>query len=181
MPTVGAVGTAANGTAVIKGDSAPTVVPGADHHEIATFSYHVADRLLQRRGAIATMAISLGLHVLGWGGYALIHRPALALPLSALDGLGRALYLVSMVILLGECSQPQRAATDQMLAQMTVPGLARMVAQPVGGWLFDACGGRFLFAIDAVLCALAAGLLLARAGRLRVDDKEQHRGLRKSV
>jgi len=154
---------------------------GAVSQLAALPAYHVADRLLQRWGAIATMAISLGLHLLGWGGYALIPRPALALPLSVLDGLGRALYLVSMVILLGECSQPQRAATDQMLAQMTVPGLARMVAQPVGGWVFDAWGGRSLFAIDAVLCALAAGLLLARVGRLQVDDKEQHYGLRKSV
>jgi MFS family permease len=134
-------------------------------------AYHAADRLLQRWGAIATMATSLGLHALGWGGYALIPHPALAVPLVALQGCGRALYMVSMVILLGELVPPQRAATDQMLAQMTVPGLAQMVAQPVGGWIFDVWGGRFLFAIDAVVCALAAGLLLARAGQFQISKR----------
>ena len=129
-------------------------------------AYHAADWLLRRRGPVVTMAISFGLYVLSWGGYALIPHPSLALPLAALQGLGRALYLVSMVILLSELGMPERAATDQMLAQLTVPGLARMIAHPVSGWIFDTLGGRLLFVFDVALVLLTTGLLLARASRL---------------
>jgi PPP family 3-phenylpropionic acid transporter len=130
-------------------------------------AYYVADWLLRRWGSVVTMAISFGLYIFGWSGYALIPHPILALPLVALEGFGQALYLVSMVILLGELSLPERAATDQMLAQLTVPGLASMIAQPVSGWLFDRLGGRSLFAFDAVVVLLTAGLLLARANRFK--------------
>jgi PPP family 3-phenylpropionic acid transporter len=129
-------------------------------------AYYAADWLLRRWGSVAAMAISFGFYILGWGGYALIPRPALALPLMALQGFGQALYLVSMVILLGELGPPERAATDQMLAQLTVPGLASMIAQPVSGWLFDTLGGRSLFVFDAVVVLLTMGLLMARANWL---------------
>ncbi len=135
-------------------------------------AYRAADWLLQRRGPVVTMAISFGLYALSWGGYALIPHPSLALPLVALQGLGKALYLVSMVILLSELGIPERAATDQMLAQLTVPGLARMVAQPVSGWIYDAFGGRPLFVFDVALVLLTIGLLLARAGRLTAFGQE---------
>jgi len=135
-------------------------------------AYSAADWLLRRRGSVITMAISFSLYVLSWGGYALIPHPSLALPLVALQGMGRALYLVSMVILLGELGMPERAATDQMLAQLTVPGLARMIAQPVSGWLFDTLGGRALFLLDAVVVLVTIGLLLARRIRLKPDTKQ---------
>jgi PPP family 3-phenylpropionic acid transporter len=126
-------------------------------------AYYAADWLLRRWGSVAAMAISFGLYILGWGGYALISRPVLALPLAALEGFGQALYLVSMVILLSQLGLPERAATDQMLAQLTVPGLARMIAQPVSGWLFDTLGGRSLFVFDVAVVLSTMGLLLARA------------------
>jgi Na+/melibiose symporter-like transporter len=129
-------------------------------------AYYAADGLLRRWGAVSTMAISFGLYILGWGGYVLIPHPSLALPLVALQGFGQALYLVSMVILLGELGPPERAATDQMLAQLTVPGLAGMIAQPVSGWIFDVMGGRTLFVFDAVVVLLTTGFLLAHANRL---------------
>jgi len=135
-------------------------------------AYYAADWLLRRWGPVATMAISFGLYALGWGGYALISYPSLALPLAALEGFGQALYLVSMVILLGELSPPERAATDQMLAQLTVPGLASMIAQPVSGWLFDTLGGRTLFSFDAVVVLLTMGLLLARASQFKPVTKQ---------
>jgi PPP family 3-phenylpropionic acid transporter len=138
-------------------------------------AYYVADWLLRRWGSVVTMAISFGLYIFGWSGYALIPHPVLALPLVALEGFGQALYLVSMVILLGELSLPERAATDQMLAQLTVPGLASMIAQPVSGWLFDTLGGRSLFAFDALIVLLTTGLLLARANQLETASLSSHR------
>jgi MFS family permease len=115
------------------------------------------------------MSISLGLFSLCWGSYVLIASPFMALLLSALHGFGQALYLVSIVILLGEFSLPERATTDQVLAQLTVPGLATMIAQPVSGWLFDTLGGRTLFGLDAATALLAFGLLLFRRQRVAVQ------------
>ena len=131
-------------------------------------AYHAADRLLPQRGAAVTMVVSFGLFALSWGGYALIPQPGLALPLAAIQGFGQAFYTASMVILLGGLSLPERAATDQMLAQLTVPGVAGMMAQPVSGWIFDTLGARTLFALDALLLLLALGLLLSRRRALRM-------------
>lgn len=114
-------------------------------------AYFFADRLVRRLGAARTMAISFSLFALAWGGYAIIAEAVLALPLAILSGGANALYLVSMVVLFGELGLPARAATEQMLAQLTVPGLARLVAQPLSGWLFESFGARTLFALDAII------------------------------
>ncbi len=123
---------------------------------------YLADWLRQRHGPVITMAMGIGLYGLAWLGLALITLPALAIPLNMLQGFGQALYMVSMVILMGEFGRPEQAATDQMLAQLTVPGLAGLLAQPVSGWLFDTLGGSALFGIDAALAFLAVGLLLSQ-------------------
>jgi hypothetical protein len=49
---------------------------------------------------------------------------------------------------------------EQMLAQLTVPGLARIIAQPLSGWIFQVLGARTLFALDAgIILAAMLGLL----------------------
>lgn len=135
-------------------------------------AYYAADWLLRRWGAVATMTSSFGLYTLAWGGYALIPHPALALPLATFEGFGQALYLVSMVILLDELSLPEHAATDQILAQLTVPGLACVIAQPLNGWLLDTLGGRTLFLFDAVVVLLTIGLVLTCASLLKPVTKQ---------
>lgn len=107
---------------------------------------------------------SLHLPGLADGHFLTVH----ALPIVALEGFGRALYMVSKVILLGELGLPERAAADQMLAQLTVPGLARMIAQPVSGRIFDTLGGREGFGLDAFIVLLTVVLFLARARRFGI-------------
>lgn len=123
---------------------------------------YLADWLRGRWGAVVTMAVGIGLYGVAWAGFALITEPGLAIPLNVLQGFGQALYMISMVILMGQLGRPEQAATDQMLAQLTVPGLAGILAQPVSGWLFDAWGGSTLFMLDAIIACLAIGLLLSQ-------------------
>ncbi|MCI0477084.1 MAG: MFS transporter, partial [Anaerolineales bacterium] len=129
-------------------------------------AYFLADRLVRRLGAARTMALSFGLFALAWFGYAIIAHALLALPLAILNGGGMALYIVSMVVLFGELGLPERAATEQMLAQLTVPGLARIIAQPMSGWVFQVWGARALFALDAFVMLIPLSLLLWRVPAL---------------
>ena len=56
-----------------------------------------------------------------------------------------------MVILLTETGLPQREATEQTLAQLTISGLANMMTKPASGWVFDQPGGQWMFGLSAVL------------------------------
>jgi hypothetical protein len=58
-----------------------------------------------------------------------------------------------------------------VLVQMTVPGLVRMLAQPVSGLIYDLYGGDVLFLIDAVIVLLTMALLLTQRSRLETDQK----------
>jgi hypothetical protein len=56
--TVTAVGAAANGAAVLNADGTTIFIPDADHHEIATFTYQVADRQRCIGQAAATVSVA---------------------------------------------------------------------------------------------------------------------------
>jgi hypothetical protein len=71
-----------------------------------------------------------------------------------------------MVVLFGELGLPERAAMEQMLAQLTVPGLARILAQPLSGWVFQVWGARALFALDTAIVVSAIVLLFWRRNSL---------------
>ena len=135
-------------------------------------AFYVADWLIRRGGAVITIAISFGLYGIGWAGLVIISQPEAALPLIIVQGFGQALFMISMIMLLGGLGLPERAATDQMLAQLTVPGLASMIAQPASGWLFDAFGGRVLFGLDAALVFVVTGLVFVRRSAIEVAAKE---------
>jgi PPP family 3-phenylpropionic acid transporter len=129
--------------------------------------FRAADPLIERHGSVAIMASSFGIYALSWLGFALILRPVFAIPFVAVQGAGQAFYLISLFILLSHLGLPGRASTDLVLVQMTVPGLARMVAQPVSGWVYDLLGGRTLFVVDALIVLLAMALLLSQRQRLK--------------
>ncbi|MBU0512349.1 MAG: MFS transporter [Chloroflexi bacterium] len=117
-------------------------------------AFYLADRLILRWGALATMGIGFLCFVLAWGGYALIKNPWLGIPIVVIEGFAAAFQLVGMVILLGRYSLPERGATDQMLAQLTVPGLARILAEPASGYIFEAWGGKILFLLSSLVMFL---------------------------
>lgn len=131
---------------------------------------YMADRLIALHGAAAAMAGAFLLFALVWAGYAVMNAAAIAIPLAVLLGFGNAFFMVGMVVLVGALGRPEQGATDQMLAQLAVPALAAVMAQPASGWIYDVLGGRLLFALDAGAVFLAAVLLLSlirRQGGMR--------------
>lgn len=126
----------------------------------------LADNFIERRGPMVTMMGAFALMVVASFGYAMIDTPLAAVPLAAATGFANSVILVSLVIMLGQLGDPQRAATDQMLAQLTVPGIAMLLAQPVNGWMYDTLGGPALFLLDGGL-ALAAILALVYHSEIR--------------
>ena len=122
--------------------------------------FYISDHLINRIGGAACMATSFGLFGLAYLGFAFIPTPMLALPFVISQGIGQALYLVSLIILMTHFGPANNASTNLLLAQMTVPGAAGMLAQPLSGWIFDIFGGPSLFILDALIALIAMGLLL---------------------
>lgn len=124
-------------------------------------AFYIADYLTKHWGALFTMGIGFLSFVLAWIGFALIRSPWMGVPMVVLEGFATAFQLVGMVILLGKYSLPERGATDQMLAQLTVPGLARILAEPAGGYVFDVWGGQVLFLFSSLLMLITMVYLLS--------------------
>jgi MFS family permease len=130
--------------------------------------FFLADWLIRRKGLQPVLVISFCIFIVYMAGYALIDRAEWALGLAILNGLGEALSRVTFIVLLGEISLAERAATDQMLAQLTVPGLAAMIALPLSGWIFDNLGASVLFSFDAMLLVIPVIYLLLRPGLMEM-------------
>jgi hypothetical protein len=130
-------------------------------------AFYLADFSLQRMGQTGTMGLGLFVCLLAFAGFAFLSNPVWAFPLVVLYGFGTAFFLVSMVINLGQAGRPEQAATDQMLAQLTIPALAGMIALPVSGWVFDIFGGKVMFGLEAGVILFA----LFTLPRLRLNSR----------
>ena len=128
-------------------------------------AFYIADQLINRIGALGTMAVGFICFVIAWGGFALIGSAWLGIPIVIIQGFAMAFQLVGMVFLHGRYSLPERGATDQMLAQLTVPGMARILAEPASGFIFEQWGGPVLFALSAIVMILTIGFILVIRNR----------------
>ncbi len=118
------------------------------------------DRLLRRFDIRTTLVIGIfGLGAL-WFAFTLMVGPALLIPLMAVRGTFFTLHNVSSTLLVARISHPANVATNQALAQVTIPGLALLLTGSISGWLFDTAGPRVLFQIAALMALTAAGVLL---------------------
>jgi MFS family permease len=126
---------------------------------------YFSGRLLRSVGARHSMALSFILYILAWMGFSLTQHPFALIPFIASQAFGLGIYTVSLFKLLDVFGDVNRASTNQMLAQLSVPGIARIIAQPVSGWIFDAVGGASLFRFEAVLLALVTFFLITLGGR----------------
>jgi len=124
------------------------------------------DRILRR----ADLRIMLPIGVLGLGALWFILTQVtgtgLLIPLIMLRGTFYTLQLVCTTLLVSEISLPANVATNQALAQVTVPGLAILLTGSLNGWLFDHAGARVLFQIMALLSLLSVALLVATRAQL---------------
>jgi PPP family 3-phenylpropionic acid transporter len=126
------------------------------------FAFIPADRILARFGKINTLLFGMILSALAFLWLAFAPSPAWTLPAVIFNGAGGAFYLVGLVNLLSQLGHPEQAATDQMLAQLTLPGLAGILAQPISGWALDTLGGKTLFLTCAVFTILCACFILIK-------------------
>ena len=76
----------------------------------------------------------------------------------ALSGIGFAGVLVAVVLTIAALLPPELQATGQSLFQLTGFGVAAIVANVVGGILYDSLGHMAVFGLAAVMALLAAGL-----------------------
>jgi MFS transporter, PPP family, 3-phenylpropionic acid transporter len=122
------------------------------------------DRLLRRADIRVTMiAGMLGMSML-WFAFSQLTGTALLIPLMTTRGTFFTLQMISVTLLVSRISHPANAATNQALAQVTVPGLAVLLTGSLSGWLFDQIGARVLFQLSAVMAVLASiVLVIARA------------------
>ena len=127
---------------------------------------YLADWCISHWGKVTALGISFGLLALSLWGYALIPTSLFAIPVVILQGFSISIFLISLVVALGDLSLQQNAATDQVLAQVTIPGLAGILAQPISGRIYDVLGGRMLFSIDSLILVAAIVLLVGFYKRL---------------
>ncbi len=126
------------------------------------FAFALADSILARFGKITTLTLGVMLSALAFLFLAFAPSPIWTLPSVIFNGVGGAFYLVALVNLLSQLGHPEQAATDQMLAQLTLPGLAGILAQPISGWVLDTLGGKTLFLTSAVFTILCACYILIK-------------------
>ncbi len=125
------------------------------------------DRLLRRADIRATLIVGtsgLGLLIFA---FSQLSGPALLIPLMMIRGTFYTLQIVSVTLLVSRISQPAHAATNQALAQVTIPGLAVLLTGSLSGWLFDQAGGRVLLQLAALMAALSVVLLLVARRQLK--------------
>jgi MFS family permease len=128
------------------------------------------DVLLRRFSVRTTMILgTLGMAA-SWLSFAIITSAVYIIPLMILRGTVYTLHTVSMPLLVSRISHPSNAATNQAIAQVTVPGLAILLTGPISGWIFDQAGGRVLFTISMLMAVLSASILLAGRRQLRAAD-----------
>ncbi len=132
------------------------------------------DWLLRRTNIRTTLAIGMLGQAILWTGYTLLVGPDFLILLMAFRGTFFTFFNVSATLLVSRISHPTHAATNQALAQVTVPALAVVLAGTINGWLFDVVGPHVLFKISAVMAVLAALLLLAARHTIAAQDNRMH-------
>jgi MFS family permease len=127
------------------------------------------DRLMRRVNMHTTLTIgAMGQGIL-WICYTMLTGPSLLIPLMIIRGTFYTFYNVSGTLLVSRMSHPSNVATNQALAQVTVPGIAILLTVFGSGWLYDNAGPEFLFHIAALAGILAAILVLIARRQLTAE------------
>lgn len=134
----------------------------------------IADRLNEAFGADKSLIAGFSIIGIGWLGFLVARTPLQYLPFVVFQGVGMGIYWISMFVILQESSRSENATTDLMIAKITLPGLAGMLAKPLSGLVYDQLGGRILFLMDVVLIILAIGIWIYGAKKA---GRDKHRGV----
>ncbi len=138
------------------------------------------DWLLRRTNIRTTLALGMLGQAVLWIGYTLLTGPTFLIPLMIFRGTFFTFFNVSATLLVSRISPPANAATNQALAQVTVPALAVVVAGTVNGWLFDTVGPHILFLVAALMAVFAVVLLLFARNQIAAQESKMQ-SLRQEV
>ena len=129
------------------------------------------DWLLRRVNMRTTLAIGMLGQAVLWVLYTLLVGPNFLIVLVAFRGTFFTFFNVSATLLVSRISYPSNAATNQAIAQVTVPSLAFLVAGSINGWMFDNVGPETLFKVAALMASLAVMLLIAARHTIAAQDQ----------
>ncbi len=118
----------------------------------------LAGRVARRiglRGLFAASALLYGTAMVTW---TVLDVPAAIIATRAMTGVAFAGVIVSVVLTIAELLPRELQATGQALYQTTAFGVAAVIANAIGGRLYESVGHSALFGLGAIL-ALAAAIL----------------------
>lgn len=127
------------------------------------------DRLLRWTTIRTTLMFGMLGQSLLWIGYTLLTGSTFLIPLMMIRGTFFTFYNLSATLLVARISHPANVATNQALAQVTVPGIAVLLTGSLSGWLFDYAGPHVLFQIAGLTAILAVALLLFARRQLEAE------------
>jgi MFS transporter, PPP family, 3-phenylpropionic acid transporter len=129
--------------------------------------------VMERVMRVIPIRYALIIGILGMAGIwfvsSLLIGTSLLLPLMLIRGTFYSFQHIAITLLVSRISHPANAATNQTIAQGTVPALAQLLTGPIAGWIFDNLGPRVLFQLMGLVAVL--GVLLLFAARRRFMPK----------
>jgi MFS family permease len=91
--------------------------------------------------------------------------------------IGRGVFytfqVIAITLIISRISRPEKAATNQVIAQVTVPALASLVTGALVGWIFDVFGARVLLRLIALIALIAAVIPIAGKHILDAELKQE--------
>jgi len=119
------------------------------------------DRMMRRVNMHLTLVLGmLGMAAL-WMAFTFLQGVTFLLPLMVIRGTFYTFQNVANTLIVSRISHPANAATNQAIAQVTVPALAQLVTAPIAGFIFDTFGARVLLRLVALMVVFAVLLLIA--------------------
>lgn len=90
-----------------------------------------------------------------------VQSTLLLAPLLVLRGLVWPCYQLSSFTLVNAISHPRNAATNQAILQVTMPSIALLLTGSLFGWAYDNLGPAPFFSLNALMCVIGAGIVIA--------------------
>ena len=137
-------------------------------------SMMVIDRMMKRVNIRVTLMLGmLGMASL-WIAFSMLQGALLLIPLMIIRGTFYTFQNVANTLMVSRISHPVNAATNQALAQVTVPALAQLITAPIAGLVFDIYGARVLLRLVALMAIFAVLVLLAFRRTLAATPTENN-------
>jgi len=123
-------------------------------------SMQFSNQIIDRLGGFKTLLIAYGLISLAFLGYALAWHPWLLLLTAMLKGSGFGLFYTGTIRLITARTPEHWASTVQAMLMTSAFGLAPLLANPLGGELYDRFGPASVFFAASLAAFIAMGILI---------------------